>query len=111
MPGVLMIEGMAQLAGLLVEASLKSQHGRDAKAILTVLERTKFRAMVRPGDSLVYRAEMMSVNPEGGKATVRATRDGRVVATTAMVFAFKYIDDPLLDSRRTALLKMWMEPS
>lgn len=111
MPGVLMIEGMAQLAGLLVEASLKAQHGRDAKAILTVLERTKFRTMVRPGDSLVYRAEVTSVKPEGGKASVQATRNGRVVATTAMVFAFTYIDDPLLDRRRSDLLKMWMEPS
>ena len=111
MPGVLVIEGMAQLAGLLVEASLKAQHGRDAKAILTVLERTKFRAMVRPGDTLVYRAELMSVNAEGGKAAVRASHDGRTVATTAMVFAFKYIDDPLLDRRRDDLLKMWMEPS
>jgi hypothetical protein len=33
------------------------------------------------------------------------------VVTSAMVFAFKYIDDPLLDSRRANLLKMWMEPS
>ncbi|MGD0899711.1 MAG: 3-hydroxyacyl-ACP dehydratase FabZ family protein [Thermoguttaceae bacterium] len=111
MPGVLMIEGMAQLAGLLAEASLKAKHGRDAKAILTVLERTKFRAMVKPGDTLLYRAEMMSVNPEGAKAKVQASRDGRIVATTGMVFAFKYIDDPRLDGRRAELLKMWMEPS
>jgi 3-hydroxymyristoyl/3-hydroxydecanoyl-(acyl carrier protein) dehydratase len=67
--------------------------------------------MVRPGDTLLYRAEMMSVNSEGGKAAVRASCDGRVVVTSAMVFAFKYIDDPLLDSRRANLLKMWMEPS
>jgi 3-hydroxyacyl-[acyl-carrier-protein] dehydratase len=108
MPGVLLIEGMAQLAGLLLEATLQAKHGRDAKAILTVLERTKFRDMVRPGDALLYRAEVMSVNPDGGKAAVRASRDGRVVTTTAMVFAFKYIDDPLLDRRRAELLKMWM---
>jgi 3-hydroxyacyl-[acyl-carrier-protein] dehydratase len=109
MPGVLMIEGMAQLAGLLLEATLKAKHDRDAKAILTVLERTKFREMVRPGDTLLYRAEVMSVNLQGGKASVRASRDGRVVVTTAMVFAFKYIDDPLLERRRASLLKMWME--
>jgi len=111
MPGVLMIEGMAQLAGLLLEATLKAKHDRDAKAILTIIERTKFRGMVWPGDTLLYRAEVTSVNPEGGKAAVRARRDGRVVVTTAMVFAFKYIDDPLLDSRRASLLKMWMKPA
>jgi 3-hydroxyacyl-[acyl-carrier-protein] dehydratase len=111
MPGVLMVEGMAQLAGLLLEASLKAQHDRDAKAILTVLERTKFRELVRPGDTLVYRAEVMSVNPTGGKASVQASSNGRVVVTSAMVFAFKYVDDPLLDQRRSELLKTWMTPS
>lgn len=111
MPGVLLLEGMAQLAGLLAEASLQAAHGRNAKAILTVLERTRFRAMVRPGDSLVYRAEMISVNTEGAKASVRATRDERVIATTAMLFAFQDVEDPLLDRRRSELLKMWMEPS
>ncbi len=56
MPGVLMIEGMAQLSGLLLEASLKEKHDRDAKALLTVLERTKFREFVHPGDTLTYQA-------------------------------------------------------
>lgn len=109
MPGVLMIEGMAQLAGLLLEASLKQQQDRDAKAVLTVLERTKFRELVRPGDTLTYRAEVMSVNASGGKAAAEASVGGRTVATTAMLFAFKYVDDPLLESRRASLLKTWMQ--
>ncbi|MHC4715804.1 MAG: hotdog family protein, partial [Planctomycetota bacterium] len=39
MPGVLIIEGMAQLSGLLLEASLAEKYGKDAKAVLSVLER------------------------------------------------------------------------
>jgi 3-hydroxyacyl-[acyl-carrier-protein] dehydratase len=111
MPGVLVIEGMAQLAGLLLEASLKEQYGHDGKAVLTVLERTKFREMVRPGDTLVYRAEVMAVRAEGGKASVQAALGGRVAVATAMVFAFKYLDDPLLESRRAELMKIWMPTS
>lgn len=111
MPGVLMIEGMAQLAGLLLEASLKEKHGHDGKAILTVLERTKFREMVRPGDTLLYRAELTALNPSGGKASVQASCAGRVVVTTAMGFAFKDVDDPMLDQRRAALMNTWMQPS
>jgi 3-hydroxyacyl-[acyl-carrier-protein] dehydratase len=111
MPGVLMIEGMAQLAGLLLEASLKQKHDRDAKAILTILERTKFREMVRPGDTVLYRAEVMSVSLAGGKAAVQASCGGRMVVTTAMGFAFKHLDDPLLESRRAALMKTWLHPS
>ena len=108
MPGVLILEGMAQLSGLLLEASLKEKYGADAKAILTLLERTKFRAMVKPGDTLTYRAEVTSVSRTGGKATVEALRDGRVVVTTGMLFAFRQVDDPKLDEKRRALMRVWM---
>jgi len=109
MPGVLIIEGMAQLSGLLLEASLKEKYGKDAKAVLTVLERTKFRRMVRPGDTLRYRTEVISLTQAGGKTSVQALLDGKPVVTTAMLFAFKYVDDPLLDEKRRALMKVWME--
>jgi 3-hydroxyacyl-[acyl-carrier-protein] dehydratase len=108
MPGVLILEGMAQLSGLLLEASLRAKCGKDAKAVLTVLERTKFRDMVRPGDTLTYRAQVVSVNETGGKARVQAVRDGRPVTETEMVFAFKYVDDPKLDEKRRALMDVWM---
>jgi 3-hydroxymyristoyl/3-hydroxydecanoyl-(acyl carrier protein) dehydratase len=111
MPGVLMLEGIAQLSGLLLEASLREKFQRSAKAILTVLERTKFRQFVRPGDTLVYRAEVMSVNQDGGKISGQALLAGQVVVTTGMVFAFKYVDDPMLESRRAALMRTWMQPA
>lgn len=108
MPGVLIVEGMAQLSGLLLEASLKEKYREDAKAILTVLERTKFRDLVKPGDTLTYTTEIKSVNKNGGKVSASAYFDSKVVVTTGMVFAFKYIDDPMLESKRQALMKIWM---
>jgi 3-hydroxyacyl-[acyl-carrier-protein] dehydratase len=110
MPGVLMIEGMAQISGLLLEASLMDKYAKDAKAVLTVLERTKFRDLVRPGDTLVYRTEVVAVNANGGKVSVQALRDGEPVVTSGMVFAFKYVEDPLLNEKRQALMKLWMQP-
>jgi len=111
MPGVLIIEGMAQLSGLLLEASLKDRYQRDAKAILTILERTKFREPIRPGDCLTYQTEVKSVNENGGKVSAVASCDGRVVVTTGMVFAFKYVDDPQLEAKRSALMKLWLGAS
>ena len=108
MPGVLIIEGMAQLSGLLLEASLVEKYSVDAKAVLTVLERTKFRDLVQPGDTLTYHTELLSVNENGGKVRVRAERDGRTVAESGMVFAFKYVDDPKLDARRRELMAVKM---
>lgn len=89
MPGVLILEGMAQLSGLLLEASLKARYGKDAKAVLTVIERTKFRDLVRPGDQLAYHAQVTSVNEAGGKTSVRALRDGNEIVSSGQVFAFK----------------------
>ena len=108
MPGVLMIEGMAQLSGLLLEATLKDKHNLNGKAVMTVLERTKFRELIRPGDRLVYETQITGINSKGGKVTARALCEGKVVVTTGIVFGFKYVDDPLLDEKRAALMKVWM---
>ncbi len=108
MPGVLILEGMAQLSGLLLEASLLQKHTKDAKAVLTVLERTKFRSLVKPGDMLVYQSQVLSLNEAGGKVKSTASREGSVVTSTEMVFAFKYVNDPQLDERRRRLMETWM---
>lgn len=107
MPGVLILEGMAQLGGLLLEASLKQRYDKSAKAVVTVLERTKFRTMIKPGDSLRYRTEVIALNEAGGKIKATATRDGNPVTTTEMTFAFKYLDDPQLDVKRAHLMEIW----
>jgi 3-hydroxyacyl-[acyl-carrier-protein] dehydratase len=108
MPGVLILEGMAQISGLLLEASLQQKYAKSAKAVLTVLERTKFRTLVKPGDTLLYRTELTSVNEAGGKVKATASRGKTVVTSTGMVFAFKYVEDPLLDEKRRRLMELWM---
>jgi 3-hydroxymyristoyl/3-hydroxydecanoyl-(acyl carrier protein) dehydratase len=110
MPGVLILEGMAQLSGLLLEASLKEKYQKDAKAVLTVLERSKFREPMRPGDTMVYKSDVIAVNSQGGKVSAQATCQGRVIATTGMTFAFKQVDDPMLESKRTSLMNLWLAP-
>ncbi|MFO0830184.1 MAG: UDP-3-O-acyl-N-acetylglucosamine deacetylase [Phycisphaerales bacterium] len=54
MPGVLIVEAMAQLGGLLLSKTLEHQ-GRIA--ILLSLDRVKLRQPVTPGDQLVIEAE------------------------------------------------------
>jgi 3-hydroxymyristoyl/3-hydroxydecanoyl-(acyl carrier protein) dehydratase len=111
MPGVLILEGMAQLGGLLLEASLQLRYAKSAKAVVTVLERTKFRTMIKPGDSLCYRTEVTALNEAGGRIKATATHDGKPVTATEMTFAFKYLDDPLLDEKRGRLMEIWRLPT
>jgi 3-hydroxyacyl-[acyl-carrier-protein] dehydratase len=110
MPGVLILEGMAQLSGLLLEASLKQKFGTSAKAIVTILEKVKFRDMVRPGETLRYTCELTGLNEVSGKVAVQAHRGEKLITATDMVFAFKQVDDPRLDEKRQALLDMWRRP-
>ncbi|ADE29520.1 3-hydroxyacyl-ACP dehydratase FabZ [Rickettsia prowazekii] len=50
MPGVLMVESMAQLAAILVAKSLDSTKNKEV--FLMSIENTKFRRIVQPGDTM-----------------------------------------------------------
>jgi len=78
MPGVLIVEAMAQTAGILV---LKSIPDRHTKLVLLVsIDAAKFRRPVVPGDQL--RLEMVVIRRKGtvAKMAGKATVDGVVVA-------------------------------
>ena len=78
MPGVLIVEAMAQVAGVLV---LKSIPDRENKLVLLAsIEQAKFRRPVVPGDQL--RIEMVVVKRKASVAKMagRATVDGVLVA-------------------------------
>lgn len=78
MPGVLIIEAMAQTAGVLV---LKGMEDRQQKLVLLVaIENARFRRPVVPGD--VLRMEMRIIKKKASVAKMAgiATVDGQVVA-------------------------------
>jgi beta-hydroxyacyl-ACP dehydratase FabZ len=78
MPGVLIVEAMAQAAGVLV---LKTIADRENKLVLLVaIDNARFRKPVVPGDTL--RMEMTIVKRKASVAKIagRATVDGQVVA-------------------------------
>ena len=58
MPGVLIVEAMAQLAGLLVGQELEHT-GR--LAVLLSMDRVKLRRPVTPGDQLILEAKTIRV--------------------------------------------------
>ena len=82
MPGVLVLEGMAQLAGLLLEAGVREESGRNVKALMSMVEKAKFRSPARPGDSLEYSVTVESVNELGGSVKTRAVTKGELIAAS-----------------------------
>ena len=108
MPGVLMLEGMAQLSGLLIEEGVRRDTGRNVKALMSIIEKAKFRRPARPGDSLEYRARVESVNDLGGKAQVEAHAGGEKIAECSLVFSFHEIHNPRLEAHRSKVLSLWL---
>jgi len=78
MPGVLIVEAMAQAAGVLV---LKSIPDRDSKLVLLVaIENARFRKPVVPGDTLRLEMSVLKRRNRVAKMAGRATVEGQVVA-------------------------------
>ncbi|MBF0490888.1 MAG: UDP-3-O-[3-hydroxymyristoyl] N-acetylglucosamine deacetylase [Candidatus Omnitrophica bacterium] len=85
MPGVLMIEAMAQTAGVIVLTS--GQH-QDKVALFMSIDGVKFRKVVNPGDQLLMEIEI--VRDRERTATVKGVGkvDGEVVVEAEMLFSY-----------------------
>jgi 3-hydroxyacyl-[acyl-carrier-protein] dehydratase len=78
MPGVLIIEALAQAAGILL---LHDREERDSYLVyLTAIEKTRFRRPVVPGDQLRLEVEIAQLRREYSKVQTRAVVDGQLAA-------------------------------
>jgi 3-hydroxyacyl-[acyl-carrier-protein] dehydratase len=78
MPGVLIVEAIAQTGGVLVLADVPD---RERKVVLFAgIEEAKFRRPVVPGDQLRMELEVLARRPNLCKMHGQATVDGKLVA-------------------------------
>ena len=83
MPGVLIVEAMAQVAGVLVLSQIED---RDNKLVLLAsVEEAKFRKPVRPGDQLRIEMKVAKRKATIAKMFGTASIDGAVVAEATML--------------------------
>jgi beta-hydroxyacyl-ACP dehydratase FabZ len=83
MPGVLIIEAMAQVGGLLV--GKMAPHTRGKVMFLASIEEAKFRKPVVPGDQLRIEMKMLRLKHTVAKMQGTATVDGQVVAEATLM--------------------------
>jgi beta-hydroxyacyl-ACP dehydratase FabZ len=85
MPGVLIIESMAQVAGVLIYRDLPD---KERKLIyFTGIENAKFRRPVVPGDQLHVEMRLLNRRNNFGKMHGRATVENKLVAEATVLFA------------------------
>jgi 3-hydroxyacyl-[acyl-carrier-protein] dehydratase len=95
MPASLMIEGMAQTAGILVGAAREFKE----KVILAKIGRATFTRLVRPGEQVVYSARIVNVSEQGasieGTVTSRVNTHGQFseVPVGSIDMMFSHIDN------------------
>lgn len=107
LPGVLIAEGLAQLSGALLRETVNHGTTTGVKALLSIIERMKFRQTVRPGDTLQYESEIESLNDAGARVSVRALVDGAVAAEGRLVYSFHEYENPQLEDFHNRLMSLW----
>jgi 3-hydroxyacyl-[acyl-carrier-protein] dehydratase len=87
MPASLVIEGMAQTAGLLIgELS-----GFESRVVLAKIGKAVFQFHARPGDTLRYTATILDVKSDGAMASITSHIGDKLHGEVEMMFAF--LDD------------------
>ncbi|HUV39745.1 MAG TPA: UDP-3-O-acyl-N-acetylglucosamine deacetylase [Planctomycetota bacterium] len=90
MPGVLQIEAMAQLAGVLLRQKLK---GKKKLAVLMGIDEVRFPRPVVPGDQLLLEAEAVRMRTRSGQVKCRASVDGKTAAEAVIKFMIVDYDE------------------
>ena len=88
-PHSLIIEGMAQTAGILVGEARNFQE----KVILAKIGRATFHRLVRPGETLAFHAKIDQLSEHGASITGRVDSAENLVAEIEMMFS--HIDNNL----------------
>ncbi len=83
MPGVLQLEAMAQVAGIL----LNKRNEREGQiAYFSSIDNARFRKVVRPGDTLIMEIELLKVRLNLAKVHATAKVNGETVSEGDLMF-------------------------
>jgi len=105
MPGMLMLEGMQQLSAALVEEGWAGRGSPMAR--LAFIEDLKFREMVRPGDTLTYRVEVIESDACAARVSGRAMLGEQTAASCRMEFRLEGEAPAERRAKREAMLRTW----
>ena len=89
MPGVLIVEAMAQVGGVAV---LSAEDYRDKLALFAGIDNVRFRRQVRPGDTLRLEVELQQIRRGIGMGSGTATVEGELACRGDIMFAL--VDKP-----------------
>ena len=84
MPGVLIVEAMAQTGGVLVFASAEKKKKNDLIYFMSI-DKVRFRQPVVPGDQLIFELEILKQRAKAVKLAGKAFVAGKLVAEAELM--------------------------
>jgi len=87
MPGVILLEALAQATGLLAFATVGSTPEDNVLYYFVGIDKARFRKPVEPGDQVVLKASLIRQIRGMWKFATQAEVDGKVVASAEMMCA------------------------
>ena len=91
MPGVMILEALAQTAALLSFESMDQEPGNDTVVYFVGIDGARFKRVVEPGDQLVLEATLERAKAGIYKYKVRATVDGETAAEAELMCTMRKI--------------------
>jgi len=85
MPGVLLLEAMAQATGLLAFKTVERGAKRESLYFLVGIDKARFKQPVEPGDQLILRADLLRSRRGIWVFDCKASVDGNVVASAEIM--------------------------
>jgi 3-hydroxyacyl-[acyl-carrier-protein] dehydratase len=92
MPGVLILEALAQATGILAFKSEGERPDHRSMYYLVGVDRARFKRPVEPGDQLILEVRLDRIKRGIGKFFGEAKVDGQLVATTELMCAKRDIN-------------------
>ena len=93
MPGVLIIEALAQATGLLGFRTMSEEPRDDVLYMLVGVDNVRFKKQVVPGDQLLMKVKLERRSRVVWKFSCEATVDGEIVTVADMLCAAKPVNE------------------
>ena len=84
MPGVMILEGMAQVGAILAYKSIPDSIGTKI-FYLAGMDNVRFRKVVRPGDQVIFKLELIKLKAKLSKMSGKAYVDDQLVAEAELM--------------------------
>ena len=93
MPGVLIVEAMAQASAILGKLSMEEQPEEGSLYYLVGIDKARFRQIVVPGDQLLLKIDLLTVRRNIWKFSANAQVEDKIVAAAEFLTTVVEPDD------------------